>query len=435
MPVVQRRVDDADVAWAQGHAATIERIQTAVHTAENNLTDDARAAISALGEVQTEYAAFEQRYDDAAADVREGIAAARAREAEMEAGLSSAFDLVLFAAGGPWVSAARATVRTLRAVSAVKGYVDALGHAGTVVQGAGGSTSGGSAQDPVSRIPVRSRHVDWDEAMDVTLEAFNSHVIQQNDLNGIDARCDNHLNFLANVRDRSHTGDDPQSSRHGESAQAMADASSEIIRRLGRFQSGTVSGPVERFKEAALEPLRGTSLLDLKRQITLRLIAGLSYSEAGDSDGVIRGGKDYLREIGLIDENGNVLNFDTGWGWVTDAGAQVIRLLAQSEAGAMSLVGSTARWLGGMPRIPGARQAGMIETGSRQPSVSAPGSRRTPTGTWFATAPETPALEPGDRVEIVSYETDREERTKWTSHGRSTRRSIQGEVKYRVRPA
>jgi hypothetical protein len=430
--VVQRRVSPGHVAWARETNAQIERIQDAVVEARRTLNGDARTAITSLQEVQSEYTGFERRYDEAARKVKRGISAARAREQQIDDGLTAAVDLVLFAAGGPWFLAARATVRTLRAVSDVKSYVDAVGHAGTVAQAVQGAEPG---EDPLSRIPVRSQEVNWDEAMTFALQAFRATVEHHDHLNGIADRCRNHVRFLGTVRDGSYGGADPQEDRHGRSAAAMAAVADEIIRRLAVFQAGVVSGPVGTFRDASVPRLRGRGVRDLEREITLRLIASLSYAEAAERNGVIRGGKDYLREIGLIDRNGNLLNFDTGLGWVTDVGAQVIRLLAQGEVQAMSMVGATAEWRGSFGvQGPDRPVTGTIEfAGTRETTISAPGSPRPPSGTQFAVAPAGTRLQAGDRVVVVGYSTSRSERTKWTSYGRATREAIQGEVTFLVR--
>ena len=417
--VIQRRHGETDVVWARSKSESIKRVQRVTRNVVDILTLDAKYAIENIESVKDAYEKFEKNYNSAVKRVMNGISSARAQEEQLKSGITAALDLALFAAGGPWIRAASAGIRAARAIGNVKKYVDAVGKIGDVA-----GVAAPPKPDSLSELPLRPDNIDWAQAMDVTLSIFKKTLKGVRQLNGIGQRCDNHLNFLANVRDGTYEGTNPRESRHGKSAAAMADNSNEIVRLLlGSFYPGVVSFPAIAFHAMTVTPLKGKTIRDLEQEITIRWIAGLSWSQLGTfTGGEVGAAKKYLRQIGLIDEGENRLNFSSGWTGVTDAGAKVIRLLARNEVAAMSMVGTIANWQGNFGvQIRGGLVTGLV-------------SHRRYTGLWNATAPESSALERGDQVKIESYDVSRSKRTKWTSYGRSEREKIQSEVTLRVRP-
>ncbi len=411
---VQREVSAEDRTWAQTSNTSVERVQDAVSAAQTRLNADTELAITSLDTVRTGFTAFETRYYEAADRFTRGVRTAQTNEQQRRDGLAAAASLVLFAAAGPWAVASNSTVAMLRTVNDSKGYVDALtatGQVGTAVLPA--STL--PAPPPATLDPGRPRDLDWSAAMSTAINTLRTSLQQNRALQSISETCTRTVRYLGHVRDGSHPGADARTGPEGVAAQALAEHAADVVARLAAIGPGTISGPAQTFQSTALPLLTAKTGHDLEQEMALRWISRLGDDQLDEIDTA----DEYLKNVGIIDANGNRLSMDTG-SYTTDVDERLIRMLARVETAAMDHVGTAATWLGGTSLAPGMRVFGRVRDDHNRE--------------WNASAPAGTTTEGGGSVRIESYQINREDRSGWTSYGQAEQQQMYSEVLFRVRP-
>jgi hypothetical protein len=411
-PVVQRQTaaplrsdTEADAQWAETTNASVERVQDAVALARQNLATDAAEALLAIRAVQAGYQGFETRYDQAVSNFTAGVAAAQAKEGEFRKLVAFAGNLLL-AEVAPLLAAVK---------SAADGVLGKLEIAAAVVNVLDADKAGKKADAPARR-QRGTPGVDWEELLNTTVTAFETTLRQNATLDAMSARCTEHVRYLGRVRAGSGPATDPRTTPDGVRAEQTAANAASIVRTLSQIGVGEVSRPARAFAVDAARRLEAVTVRRLEQDIGVRWISGLAAGQLDEIDTA----EGYLQTIGVINADGNRLDYSTGV-VTTDVDEKLIQWLARVESTAMELVGQTAQWLGG--RALGGAVGGQIRD-SR--------NRR-----WNASAPEGTSESAGGAVRITSYWINRSrgESSDWEwSHPADLQLYLNGQVTFRVTP-
>lgn len=426
---VQRKVSDADRAWAKSTNGSVEKVQDAVTAAQRNVNADATAASAALKSVQEEYTRFEERYWNAVSRFTKGVEAAQAREQQLRDSIQTTVELALFGVTGPWTAASVASSKVVKAMEEAYKYFEAVQNAAGVVDAA----FPGAAEPSAKPQPGPSPDIDWSAALSTAITVLDGTIKQHGRLTDMSEACIKHIRFLNGVKDGSFEGTDPAKTTEGLAATRLADNLAKVTAELGTLGKGSISAPATTFQDAAIPLLKGKTDRDLEQELAIRWIAGLSFDQLDEIDTA----DDYLISIGLIDGKGNRLAIETGWG---DDPEELIYYLARTERRAMQLVGETVDWMGAFVKTPIELPFKTIGSGLFERKVCPVpppfyGSiRDSRGGFWRAEAPGRTSREDGGYVRITGYTIDREKRSGWESWGRSEVEKMEAEVTFRVVP-
>jgi hypothetical protein len=425
---VQRKVTDADRAWAETTNGSLGKIEDAVTAAQRRVNTDATDASAALKVVQAEYELFERRYWDAVGRFTRGVEAAQAREQQLRDAIQTTVEVALVGVTGPWVSASKAATKVINVLDETYKYFEAVQNVGSLLDTAfpGGAPSGRPQPGP-------SPDIDWSAALTTAISVLDDTIKQHTRLTDMSDATNKHLRFVNNVRAGSFAGDNPAQTPEGLAATRLAENLAKVTEELGALGDGSISAPAINFKNAAVPKLQAKTDRDLEQELAIRWIGGLSWDELDEIDTA----DDYLISIGLIDGQGNRLALDTGW-W--DDPEELIYYLARTERRAMQMVGNTVDWMGAFIKTP--IELPTIEIGSGRFArkvcpVPPPflGQVRDSRGSfWRAEVPGRTSREDGGYVKITGYTIDREHRTGWESWGRSEVQQMEAEVTFHATP-
>lgn len=408
-----------DTAWATATKTAVERIQDAVPEAVDRLNTDAEAAIGHITRAQEAYNQFDRDYESAVAAFVSGVEAAQAREEEFRKNVKFVATSLL-AVQAPLVSS------MYGAIDGVLSKVERVGSiaASTTTPRAPADASGGSSPAMAAR---RENRVDWSELLSTTLTAFRETLKNNATLNSLSRTCVQTVRFLDNVEDGDYEGSSPQTSPNGVRATRMADNVTATIRQLSSIGNSTISGPTETMANQVAERLGGITVRKLQQDIAIRWIAGLPTNKRDEIDTADA----YLREIGVIDSQGNRLGYNTG-NITTDVDERIIHWRAQWENLAMELMGSTVTWLGN-PRAPRAP----INDGTRciEPKVYSGRVRDNRNREWNVSVPRGATPEGGGTMLLQSYTVDHRDSSGWEWRSpRNLRQLLQYEILFTALP-
>ena len=426
---VQRKVTDADRAWAQTTNDAVEQVQDAVTAAQRRVNTDATAASAALKVVQKEYTAFETRYWNAVTRFTRGVEAAQAREQQLRDSIQTTVELALVGVTGPWVKVSDAAKEVIETLDNTYKYFEAVQN---TVSGLD-TVFPGAAQPSGKPQPGPSPDIDWSAALSTAISILDETVKQHGHLTDMSAACIKHIRFLSGVRNDTFAGKDPAKTAEGLAATRLAENLAKVTKALGALGDGSISGPAVSFQDATVPLLKAKTDRDLEQELAIRWIGGLSWDQLDEIDTA----DDYLISIGLIDGRGNRLALDTGW-W--DDPEELIYYLARTERRAMQLIGNTVDWMGAFVKTPIELPFEVVGSGRfarRVCPVPPPflgQIRDSSGGFWRAEAPGRTSREDGGYVKITGYTIDRENRTGWRSWGQSEVRKMEAEVLFTVIP-
>jgi hypothetical protein len=327
---VQRNPDkEADKKWAQGLRTQVQAVQDAAQAAQDTLNADADTALSAITDAQLSYGKFETKYNEAVDRFTSKVSKALEEAEELRENIKTVAGSALGALPG----FAGAVVE---AASTVSGYAESAEKYLTM---AGAVSSKKSEKAEAKAGPTDQ--VDWKALLKSTIETFRTYLKGNKSIASITKGCLEQIKWLNTVAD-GNGPDDAKSGTEGQKAQKFADGSTAAIGQLGAIHPGAVSTGATAFAADVQERLDGQSSRKIEQDVAIKWISGLSKDQLGAIDDC----DDYLKELGLIDANGNRLGIGTG-GWTTEWDTKVIQARAQVEQRAQKMVGTTREWRGG----------------------------------------------------------------------------------------
>lgn len=419
-PDVQREVDEETMSWAAATNTSVETIQDAVRSAATRLNTDAGTAITHIEAAQGQYNDFERKYEEAVVSFVDGVEQAQAKEREMRENVKFVATTALAVAAPTASQMYQAIDGTITKTTRVASILS-TGAPAPAPQGRPGGSSPGMAAR-------REDRVDWSELLTTTLTAFRTTLQNNASLNELAGDCIEIVRFLNSVQTGRYTGDNPRSDPLAVKAQRLVDNLSTVLADLRSIGEGTVSGPTETLKDQITERLSGLSKRKLEQDIAIRWMAGLGSHELDNIDLADA----YLRQIGVIDSEGNRLGYDTG-AITTSDDERIIHWRASWEATAMSLVGSTVTWLGN-PFMPPPR---VIDDGTRciEPRVYSGMIRDGRNREWNVDVPQGAPHEGGGDILLTGYTVDHRDSSGWEwSRPGDLRQQLQWEIRFTGQP-
>lgn len=378
-PVVQRAGDISTKKWAEETNGRIERVQDALTSAKKTVSADGRKAVTAIRATQTTYDAFEKKYDHAMDNFKSGVESAQAKEKEMRDNISFVAGVV-FGYVSPFWSGLKGAFDGQ--VSKIASTAKLAGSLGLITKDGKNANDKKDAGGESDKHVGPSEKVNWKELLNTTITSFESTLQQNESLEAMAEDCIKSVRFLRSVAVGTFAGSEPQSSAEGAKSAKMADQADKIIAALSSFDATQISGPAEEFQKKASDELEKKTVNELEQNIAIKWMSSLTGAQLDEIDTA----EDYLKMIGLIDKEGNRLNYDTG-AITTDLDERIIQMLARVENAAMAHVGQTAEWLGGKPF--GESVGGRIRDGEGH--------------SWNASATKETSEQGGGYVQIISY--------------------------------
>lgn len=419
--IVQREGESGDhAAWATSKKSAVERVQDAVPEAVTRLNTDATAAIGHIRSTQTAYNSFDEKYERAVGLFVGGVAAAQAREQEFRDNLKFVATSLL-AVQAPLISGMYGAMDgVLTKVQRVSSIINTA-----TTPAAPANRTGDSSPAMAAR---RENRVDWSELLSTTLTAFENTLQNNATLNSVSRSCVQVVRFLDNVEDGRYTGANPETDPLGVKANRIAESVENILARLREIDQGTVSTATNTLATQVAERLNGITVQRLQQDLAIRWMAGLPQDQLDQIDTADA----YLKEIGVIDSQGNRLGYDTG-SITTDVDERIIHWRAQWENTAMGLVGSTATWLGSWLPMPP-----VIDDGRRciQPRVYAGRARDSRNRVWNVQIPRgVTTTEGGGQLLLESYQVNHQDSSGWEwSYPAALQRELQYEIQFIASP-
>jgi hypothetical protein len=227
--------------------------------------------------------------------------------------------------------------------------------------------------------PGATDQTDWKALLQTTLETFEKYVKGNQSIAAVNKSCLTSTRYLTRVIE-GKAGDDPRATADGKQAEKFQEGAAKAKAELA-FKKGDLSAGSASFAQSVAKALDGQDRQKIQQDIAIKWISGLGRDQVGaidDADG-------YLKQIGVIDKDGNRLGVNTG-SWTTEWDTLVIRARAQVEQKARAMVGSVRPWQGGR------RYGDIAVIGSVQGDTSQ---------RWRASGPLTLKEEAGGQVRVV----------------------------------
>lgn len=420
---LQREVTDDDVAWARASAASVARVQDAVLAATDRLNDDARAAIADIRACQEQYDRFDELYDEATERFITGVEAAQAQSQAIR-------DAVVLAAKTAFAAAAPTAFAMYEAIDGALGKVSTVAGLVNVANTAGRTPTGTSTG--TGAVAARGLGVvDWSELLTTTLDAFEGHVQNNEELTALSRRVIGLDRFLDSVRDRSFAGEARTSADAGEVDDLVAHAG-EIERSLGRITEGAISGTTGQLRADIADRMGEVTGRSIEQDIAIRWMAGLGRSELtqiGDS-------ASYLTRIGVTDAAGNRLGYEIGW-ISTDTDEHLLQWRAQAESQAQAMVGTTVTWMGNpfaaqLPSMPPANPllGGQERCYEYDPMVYSGNIRDDDGREWRCDVPRGAPTDSGGTIFLTGYHVDHADMSDQNSYPSRLREQFRWEITF-----